>query len=138
MSTPLIARSIQAALEDNVIRLEGAVRTATNEQDTKAAAYWQAELNAANKALYHYTKRNPVQPVKTTIGWLVPSAERTGVIYRVSSVGCTCPAGEKGAVCWHVALCNGHDHGIDSVEMVDTYSDNDRERDLAGLVELYN
>ena len=135
MSTPLIARSIQAALEDNVIRLEGSVRTAMNENDINAAAYWRAELNAANKALYHHSRG--VQPSKTTIGWLVPSSDKVGIIYRVSSTGCTCPAGEKGAVCWHQSLATGYEQGLDSVEMVDTYSDSDRERDLANMAELY-
>lgn len=134
-ATPLIEQSQQAVLEDQVERFTANLTNVRESGDADAIRYWQAEVNAASKALYWWLRG--VRPVHASAFWLVPSSEQNGTIYQVSSTGCTCQAGVNGKTCWHAAMATAADLGIDNVEMVDDYTDDDRERALADMAELF-
>ncbi len=63
---------------------------------------------ATHKAAYMATVHQ-IEAVWVPRGWLVPSATRRGIIYRVDDDGtCSCPAGQARHLCWHVALVRRH------------------------------
>jgi hypothetical protein len=62
-----------------------------------------ARLRALNKAQYALHQGISIVPVVG--GFLIPSFDQGGVIYRVSTVnGCDCKAGQSGKPCKHTAL----------------------------------
>jgi hypothetical protein len=77
--------------------------------DKEEIAFWQRQLNALNKAQYHYGLG--VRPVKSGAAWLMPSISRPGaLIHRLTKQGgivvCSCEAGQRGLLCWHHMLVN--------------------------------
>lgn len=78
-------------------------------RDADEVRFWQRQLNALNKAEYHYGLG--VRPQISGAAYLVPSASRPGaLIHRLTKVGgvvvCSCEAGQKGQLCFHHMLIN--------------------------------
>lgn len=114
-----IEAAIAGALETIATQADTALRASSEVADR---AHWKRELNAANKALSFFL--GGLRPQRTPGGdWLVASATQAGTVYRVSSTGCTCPAGEAGSTCWHATLITGVVMGYDTVELVDDAGD---------------
>jgi hypothetical protein len=77
--------------------------------DRDELRFWSRQLNALNKAQYHWA--SGVRPIRCGACWLVPSASLGGaLVYRLCQLGgiwiCNCTAGEKGILCWHHMAIN--------------------------------
>lgn len=60
-----------------------------------------------NKAAFHLA--DPAFQARWSCGdLLIPSGTRSGVIYRVSALRCSCEASEHGASCWHLGLLEAY------------------------------
>jgi hypothetical protein len=61
-----------------------------------------AQARALDKAAYEVARGAYSLTLADAGGaLLVPSRSAGGVVYRVTQAGCSCTAGDKGAVCWH-------------------------------------
>lgn len=77
--------------------------------DKQEVAYWQRQVNALNKADFHW--QSGVRPVRSSDAWLIPSASRPGsLIHRLVRHGgvlvCSCEASQHGRLCFHHMLVN--------------------------------
>lgn len=102
-----IAAALSELLSDTTNLLTSA--QAQRPIDKQEVAYWQRQVNALNKADFHW--QSGVRPVRSGDAWLVPSASRGGsLIHRLVRHGgvliCGCEAGQRGLLCWHHMLIN--------------------------------
>lgn len=84
--------------------------------DRDELKFWARQLNALNKAQYHWS--NGVRPIRCGACWLIPSASLGGaLVHRLCQLGhiwmCNCMAGEKGILCWHHMLACVIDRGAE-------------------------
>ena len=116
-----IDRAVAGALETLATQADTGLRAASEPADR---THWRRELNAANKALALFLAGT--RPTSTPDGdYLIASATQAGTVYRVGSLGCSCPAGIAGSSCWHASLITAWQMGYDTVELVDDAGDDE-------------
>lgn len=113
MTTTLLPTDafVQAAFDEllsDVGNFLHAAQTSTP-LDRDEVKFWRSQLNALNRAAYHWAAG--VRPQISGDAWLLPSASRGGaLIHRLVKQGgivvCSCEAGSRGLLCWHHLLIN--------------------------------
>lgn len=127
-----IEAAVAGALETLATQADQGLRAATESADR---THWRRELNAANKALALFLAGT--RPTSTPDGdYLISSATSAGTVYRIGSLGCSCPAGVGGKTCWHASLITAWQMGYDTVELVDDYAGDDLPDDLPTPIDL--
>lgn len=120
-----MADRITATFEDILASLDATIRRlsapdAQGDPDAKSEKkYFERQRRAYAKAQLHYL--NGRRPTATDSGWLVPSSDPSGPVYRVSRQGavlmCDCPAGENETLCWHKVACEVAELADDRAEL---------------------
>ncbi len=112
--TPLTIPPIEL-IADEVAQL---ARTAQAAGDTTA-------INTFNRAAEQLALG--VRPILSAGDVLIPSRTQAGATYRVTALGCSCPAGLKGRACWHAALMEGIASAWDRLAEMDDALDTEAE-----------
>lgn len=106
-SATFVSAAFAELLDDVTNLLESA--TAQKPRDTDEIGFWKRQLNALNKAEYHWNQG--VRLVISGDTYLLPSASRPGaLVHRLTKHGgivvCSCEAGQRGLLCHHHMAMN--------------------------------